>query len=55
MHLIVTSPFAGYAVGERITDAAEVARIRAGEEAGFVVPIAPGVEPAPAQPQEKRV
>lgn len=36
-HLIVTSPFAGYAKGDRITDADEVEAILASENAGNVV------------------
>lgn len=36
-HLIVTSPFAGHAKGDRITDVDEVEAILASESAGNVV------------------
>lgn len=35
-HLVVTSPFDGYARGDKITDEAEVARILAGDNADCV-------------------
>jgi hypothetical protein len=48
MDLIVLSPFDGYAMGARITDPDEVARIRASESAGFVVAVAADPDAASA-------
>ena len=46
VQLVVTSPFEDYAVGDRITDAAEVARLAGGP---FVVAAASPPEPPPTE------
>ncbi|MBV9528247.1 hypothetical protein [Sphingomonas sp.] len=46
MALRVVQPFGGHAIGEDITDAAEIAKILDSDHASFVVRVA---DPAPAE------
>lgn len=50
MAIAVIEPFADHAIGDRITDAAEVAAILASDASAFVVRVAD--EPAPATAPE---
>lgn len=53
MKLTVVQPFGGRAIGDEITDEAEVKRVLASEQVGFVVQVvvdAPAVSYVPVKP-----
>lgn len=52
MALRVTQPFGSHAVGDLITDAAEIASVTASDQATFIVPVADEAAAAPKTPKE---